>query len=110
MGTIIRLALGKMKKIVEVFVASESVPVVADHSSFASDHAACRGTVYKEESYVKYKTEKTLTEESRKIMAEATRKADELKARIVVYDLSTLKGKLIAKLKGIKSPVWRITK
>ena len=93
---------------VEVFVRSEKVPVLADHSSFASDHAACRGTVYKEESYVKYKTEKTFNKNSRRILDEATEKAKELNAEVIVYDLSTLKGKLVAKLKGVKSPIWRI--
>ena len=92
----------------KVFVKSEKVPVLADHSSFASDHAACRGTVYKEESYVKYKTEKVFNENSRRILGEATEKAKELNAEVIVYDLSTLKGKLVAKLKGVKSPIWRI--
>lgn len=93
---------------VEVFVKSEEAPVTADHSSFASDHAACRGTVYKEESYVKYKTTKTFSENDRRLLEEAAKKAKELNGEVIVYDLSTLKGKLVAKLKGVKSPEWRI--
>ncbi len=64
--------------------------------------------MYKEESYVKYKTRKTFSEDSRRINEEAAKKAKELNAKVVVYDLSTFKGKLVAKLKGIKSPTWRI--
>jgi len=93
---------------VEVFVKSEKVPVLADYSSFASDPAECRGTVYKEESYVKYKTRKAFDENNRRILEEATEKAKEFSAEVVVYDLSTLKGKLVARLKGVKSPIWRI--
>ncbi|MFQ6064403.1 MAG: hypothetical protein ACE5L6_02905 [Candidatus Bathyarchaeia archaeon] len=93
---------------VEVFVNSEKVPIVADHSSFASDHAACRGTIYKEESYAKYKTKKAFTESSRRIIEEATKKAKELNAKVRVYDLSTLRGKIIAKLKGVDYPTWRV--
>jgi len=93
---------------VEVFVKSERVPVIADQSSFSSDHAACRGTVYKEESYVKYKTTKKFNENSRRILEEATRKAEESNAKVVIYDLSTLKGRLVAKVKGVNSPMWRI--
>jgi len=93
---------------VEVFIKSKKVPVLADHSSFASDHAACRGTVYKEESYVKYKIRKTFDENNRRILEEATKKAKEFRAEVIVYDLSTLKGKLVARLKGVKSPIWRV--
>lgn len=95
---------------VEVFVRSEKFPIQADYSSFASDHAACRGTIYKEESYVKYKTARALTESDRKMIDEATEKAKELNAKVMVYDLSTLKGKIIAKIKGVNSPTWRVIK
>ncbi len=93
---------------IEVFVRSETVPSIADHSSFASDHAACRGVIYKEETYVKYKPKKTLSEESQKLLDEAKQKATEFDAQLVIYDLSTLKGKLIARLKRVASPSWRI--
>jgi hypothetical protein len=55
-----------------------------------------------------FKTEKILTEDSKKVLEEASLKAKELNARIVVFDLSTFKGQLIAKVKGVKSPAWRI--
>lgn len=56
-----------------------------------------------------YKTEQILTEESKKVLEEATEKAKEINAEVIVYNLSSLKGKLAAKVKGIKSPTWRIT-
>ena len=55
-----------------------------------------------------FKTEKMFTEDSRRIFEEADKKAKELNAEVIVYDLSTLKGRLVAKLKGVKSPTWRI--
>ena len=55
-----------------------------------------------------FKTEKVFTEDSRRILEEATKKAKELNAEVVVYNLSTMKGKLVAKLKSVKSPTWRI--
>jgi len=55
-----------------------------------------------------FKTERVLTEDSKRILEEANQKAKELDAEIVVYDLSTFKGQLVAKLRGVKSPTWRI--
>jgi len=55
-----------------------------------------------------FKTEKILTEDSKKVLEEANLKAKELNAEIVVHDISTFKGQLIGRLKGIKSPTWRI--
>jgi hypothetical protein len=55
-----------------------------------------------------FKTEQVLTEESRKVLDEATKKAKEFNAKMVVYNLATFKGQLAAKLKGVKSPTWRI--
>ena len=55
-----------------------------------------------------FKTEKILTEDSKRALEEANEKAKELNAEIVIYNLSTFKGQLAAKLKGIKSPTWRI--
>ena len=97
-----------MHKAVEVFVTFRHRPVVADHSSFASDHAACKGVVYKEESYAKYKTAKVLAEGCQDIMDAATEKAQELHVKLRVYDLTTVKGRLVAKLRGVDSPTWRI--
>jgi len=97
-----------LAKAVEVFVHFKKVPAVADHSSFAANHAACKGIFYKEESYSQYKTKKALTERSQKMMEEAIQKARELNVKLRVYDLSTLKGKLIARLNGVDSATWRI--
>lgn len=55
-----------------------------------------------------YKTEKVLTEESKRVLEEAHKKAKQLNAKIVVYDISTFKGQLVARLKGVKSQSWRI--
>lgn len=55
-----------------------------------------------------FKTERILTEDSKSVLEEANRKAKELNAKIVVYNLATFKGQLIARLKGVKSPTWRI--
>jgi len=87
---------------IQVFVRNEEVLLqqtqigrpIADHYCTAHDT---------------FKTEKALTEDSKKVLEEANLKAKELNARIVVFDLSTFKGQLIARLKGVKSPTWRIT-
>lgn len=55
-----------------------------------------------------FKTEKILTEDSKKVLEEAELKAKELNAGIVIFDLSTFRGQLIARLKGVKSPTFRI--
>ena len=55
-----------------------------------------------------FKTEKILTEDSKKVLEAAELKAKELNAGIVIFDLSTFKGQLIARLKGVKSPAFRI--
>jgi len=57
-----------------------------------------------------FKTEKVLTEDSKRVLEEANQKAKELNAEIVVYDISTFKGQLVAKFKRVKSPAWRIVK
>lgn len=57
-----------------------------------------------------FKTEKILSEESRRVFAEASQKAKELNVQVVVYDIATFKGQLIARLKGVKHPTWRIRK
>jgi hypothetical protein len=57
---------------------------------------------------VKYKAEKMFTESDRRIIDKATKKAKELNANIAIYDLSSLKGKITAKLKGVDSPTWRV--
>jgi hypothetical protein len=86
---------------IEVFIRNEEVLLqftqvgrpVADHYCTAHDT---------------FKTERILTEESKRILEEAEQKAKEFNARIVVFDLSTFKGQLIARLKGVKSPTLRI--
>jgi len=55
-----------------------------------------------------FKTEKILTEDSKRVLEEANRRAKELNTAIVVFNLSTLKGQLAARLRGVKSPAWRI--
>ena len=86
---------------VEVFIKNQEVLLqstqlgrpVADHYCTAHDT---------------FKTEKILTEESKRVLEEAKEKAEELNANIVIFDLSTFKGRLSAGLKGVKSPTWRI--
>lgn len=86
---------------IEVFIKNEEVLLqstqlgrpIGDHYCTAHDT---------------FKTERILTEDSKRVLEEANRKAKELNARIVVFDLSTFKGQLIARLKRVKSPTWRI--
>jgi len=86
---------------IEVFIKNEEVLLqstqlgrpVADHYCTAHDT---------------FKTEKILTEESKRVMEEAKEKAKELSARIAVFDLSTFKGQLSARFKGVKASTWRI--
>ena len=87
---------------IEVFIRNEEVALqstqlgrpIADHYCTAHDT---------------FKTERILSEDSRRILEEAKRKAKELNAKIVVFDLCTFKGQLIARLRGVKSPTLRIT-
>ena len=91
----------KPKVRIEVFVRNKEVLLqftqlgrpLADHYCTAHDT---------------FKTEKILTEDSKKILEEAELKAKELNAGIVIFDLSTFKGQLIARLRGVKSPTFRI--
>ena len=86
---------------IEVFVKKEEVALqsmqlgrpVAGHYCTAHDT---------------FKTEQVLTEESKKVLEEASEKARELCVEVFVYDLSSLKGKLAARRLGVKSPTWRI--
>ena len=86
---------------IEVFIKNEEVLLqstqigrpIADHYCTAHDT---------------FKTEKILTEDSRRVLEEANEKAKEFNAKMVVYNLATFKGQLAAKLKGVKSPTWRI--
>jgi hypothetical protein len=88
---------------IEVFIKNEEVVLqptqlgrpIGDHYCTAHDT---------------FKTEKILSEDNKRILEEANVKAKELDAEIVVYDMSTFKGLLIAKIKGVKSPTWRIAK
>lgn len=91
----------KTKVRIEVFVRNKEVLLqftqlgrpLADHYCTAHDT---------------FKTEKILTEDSKKVLEEAELKAKELNAGIVIFDLSTFRGQLIARLKGVKSPTFRI--
>lgn len=86
---------------IEVFIKNEEVFIqptqlgrpIGDHYCTAHDT---------------FKTEKILGDDSRRVLEEANKKAKELNAKIVVYDISEFKGQLIAKLRGVKSPTWRI--
>lgn len=86
---------------IEVFVKSEEVLLqstqlgrpVAGHYCTAHDT---------------YKTERVLTDDSKRILEEAKEKAKELDARIVIYNVATFRGQLVARLKGAKSPTWRV--
>lgn len=81
----------------------ENAPIVADYSSFASDHAFCRGWAYKEESYVKYKTEKIMPETDGSALKVVCEVCDELGAELKIHDIGSFKGKILARLKGIKN-------
>lgn len=92
-----------MRKTVEVYVKRKNVPVVADYSSFATDHAACRGSIYKEESYVKHKTKKIMPEMDELALKLAIDVCDELRAELKMQDVGSLKGKIFAYIKGVKN-------
>ena len=93
--------LEKQEMKIEVFIRNEEVLLqftqvgrpILDHYCTAHDT---------------FKTERILTEDSKRILEEAERKARELNASIAVFDLSTFRGQLIARLKGVKSPTLRI--
>jgi hypothetical protein len=57
-----------------------------------------------------FKTEEILPEASKRVLDEAVERAKQLNAELVIYNLSTWKGKLAAKRRGVKSPTWRIAK
>jgi len=92
-----------MRKIIEVYVKREEVPVVADYSSFSSDHAACRGWAYKEESYMQYKTKKIIPKRDEVALNLAIEVCKELKAELKIREVDTIKGRILAYLKGIKN-------
>lgn len=86
---------------IEVFIRNEEVLLqatqigrpIADHYCTAHDT---------------FKTEKVLAEDSKAVLEEAERRAKELNIEIIIHDMSTLKGQLVARLRGVKSPAWRI--
>jgi len=86
---------------IEVFIRNEEVLLqatqigrpIADHYCTAHDT---------------FKTEKVLTEDSKTVLDEAERKASELHTKLVIHNMSTFKGQLLARLKGVKTPTWRI--
>lgn len=93
------LVVSRMR--IEVFIKNEEVLLeqtqvgrpIADHYCTAHDT---------------FRTEKILNQESRTALEQAKDKAKELNTEIVVYDMSKFKGMLVARLKGIKSPTWRV--
>lgn len=92
---------------IEVFVKKEEVPIgrVIIGKPLSDGVTTHYCTVHET-----FKTEQILTEESKRALEEATKKAKELNAEVIIYNISTLKGKLTARLKGVKSPTWRIVK
>ncbi len=91
-----------MSKVIEVYVKNEYVPVQTDYSSFATDHAACRGTIYKEESYQKFKTKKVIAPTDTKALETIEKIAKQNDLILKVYNISTFKGRLKALSRGIK--------
>ena len=57
-----------MGKVIEFYVRSKKVPEQADFSSFSSDHAACRGVIYKEDSYTKFKPMKVISSPDKEVL------------------------------------------
>ena len=51
------------------------------------------------DAYETFKTERILNEDSKRVLKEARKKAEDLKAEIIIYDLATFKSKLIARLR-----------
>jgi len=87
---------------IEVFIKNEEVLLQSTHFGRPLEGHYCT-------AHDTFKTEQVLSEDSKTVLDEATEKAKELKAELVVYNLSTIKGKVAARLKGVKSPSWRIT-
>jgi hypothetical protein len=87
--------------IIEVFVKKEEIILQPTQLGrpFAGHYCTAHDT---------FKRERILTEESKKVLDKAMEKAKELNVEIVIYDMSTIKGKLAATRKRIISPVWRI--
>ena len=98
-----------MGKVIEFYVRSKKVPEQADFSSFSSDHAACRGVIYKEESYTKFKTMRMITSSDEGVLEKLKEIAKDKGYILKVYDVSTLKGRLKAFRKGIKQTPTIVT-
>jgi hypothetical protein len=85
---------------IEVFVEKEEVPVRKVQVKGVCRHLC--------DAYETFKTERILNEDSKRVLKEARKKAENLKAEIIIYDLATFKGKLIARLRDVKTPSWKI--
>jgi hypothetical protein len=85
---------------IEVFVENEEVPVQKVQVKGVCRHLC--------DAYETFKTERILGEDGKRILKEARKKAKDLKAEIIIYDLATIKGRLAARLRGVKSPSWKI--
>ena len=85
---------------IEVFVRNEEIPVRKVQVKGVCRHLC--------DAYETFKTERILNEDSKRVLKEARKKAEDLKAEIIIYDLATFKGKLVARLGEVKSPSWKI--
>ncbi|UCE29591.1 MAG: hypothetical protein JSV85_02410 [Candidatus Bathyarchaeota archaeon] len=85
---------------IEVFVENEEVPVQKVQVKGVCRHLC--------DAYETFKTERILDEDSKRALKEARKKAKDFKAEVTIYDLATTKGRLVARLRGVKSPSWKI--
>lgn len=85
---------------IEVFVKNEEVPIREVQITGVCRHLC--------DAYETFKTERILNEDSERVLKKAMKKAKDLKAELIVYDLATFKGRLAARLRGVKSPCWKI--
>ena len=85
---------------IEVFVKKEEVPVREVQVTGVCRHLC--------DAYETFKTEKILDEDNKRVLKKAREKANDLKAELIVYDIATFKGRLTARLRGVKSPCWKI--
>jgi len=98
-----------MGKVIEVYVKSKAVPVQSDYSSFSSDHSACRGVIYKEETYTKFGAVKQIVPTDKEVLNRLEEVAKEKGLILRVYDVTTLRGRFKALRKGIKQTPTIIT-
>ena len=78
---------------VEVFVENEDVPVQKVQVEGVRRHLC--------DAYETFKTERILDEDSKRVLNEARKKARDLRAEVIVYDLATIKGRFGARLRSM---------